>query len=122
MHRIGRTGRAEHEGKSILFYTEKEEADKEAIELLMGYEIPTLPFPEEVTITRKLTPEEQPVVIEIHKNHKQSKHVPGPAFHEKKEKNQKENQGGSYKRTIEAKYKKPRTRGDKNQAKKNKRR
>ncbi len=122
MHRIGRTGRAEHQGKSILFYTEKEEADKEAIELLMGYEIPTLPFPEEVPITRKLTPEEQPVVIEVHKNHKQSKHVPGPAFHEKKEKNQKENQGGSYKRKIEAKYKKPRTRGDKNQIKKNKRR
>ena len=42
----------------------------------------------------------------------------GPAFHEKKEKNQKTNQGGSYKRTIAAKYKKPKTRGDKNYNKK----
>ena len=32
MHRIGRTGRAEREGKSILFYTEKEESAKKAIE------------------------------------------------------------------------------------------
>ncbi|HET8804349.1 MAG TPA: ATP-dependent helicase, partial [Aequorivita sp.] len=44
----------------------------------------------------------------------------GPAFHEKKEKNQKENQGGSYKRIIKQKYKKPKTRGDKNYNKRNK--
>jgi len=38
----------------------------------------------------------------------------GKGFHEKKEKNRKENLGGSYKRTIKRKYKKPKTKGDKN--------
>ena len=44
----------------------------------------------------------------------------GPAFHEKKEKNLKTNQGGSYKKKLAAKYKKPITRGDKNYNKKKK--
>ena len=44
----------------------------------------------------------------------------GEAFHEKKEKNKKTNQGGSYRRTISKKYKKPKTRGDKNYNKRNK--
>ena len=35
MHRIGRTGRAEERGNSILFYTDKEEDAKIAIEFLM---------------------------------------------------------------------------------------
>ena len=61
MHRIGRTGRAEYEGKSILFFTEKEIPAKEAIETLMDYEIPLLDFPEEVTINQQLIPEERPV-------------------------------------------------------------
>ena len=34
-------------------------------------------------------------------------------FHEKKEKNKKENLGGSYRREIAKKYKKPKTRGQK---------
>jgi ATP-dependent RNA helicase RhlE len=33
MHRIGRTGRADSKGKSILFYTEKEEEYKEKIHI-----------------------------------------------------------------------------------------
>ena len=37
----------------------------------------------------------------------------GGAFHEKKEKNKKTNQGGSYLRKMK-KYKKPKTKGDKN--------
>ena len=40
MHRIGRTGRAEKLGESILFYTEEEEEWKQAIEKLMEYTIP----------------------------------------------------------------------------------
>ena len=36
MHRIGRSGRAEHEGKSILFFTKKEIEWKESIESLMS--------------------------------------------------------------------------------------
>ena len=115
MHRIGRTGRAKHEGKTILFSTEKELRDKASIEELMDYTIPELDFPDEVEISDQLTPEERPKVVEINNPHKQSKDfVVGAAFHEKSEKNSKTNQGGSYRREIAKKYKKPKTRGDKN--------
>lgn len=113
MHRIGRTGRAEKMGKSILFYTPTEQKDKEAIEELMVYEIPTLPFPEDVEVSRQLTAEERPRVEEA-LSHKINKIVPpGEAFHEKSEKNKKENLGGSYKRTLAVKYKKPQRKGGK---------
>ncbi len=111
MHRIGRTGRAEKEGKTILFYTDKEEEWKLAIEMLMDYEIPTNEFPEEVEISKQLIPEERPVIIEKQLNKIKVKES-GAAFHEKKEKNLKVNQGGSYLRKAK-KYKNPLTRGDK---------
>lgn len=122
MHRIGRTGRAKHEGKSILFSTEKEQEAKQAIEALMDYEIPKIEFPAEVELSDQLTPEERPVIKEHYNPHKRAtdEHVPGPAFHEKSEKNKKTNQGGSYRREIAKKYKKPKTRGDKNYNKRNK--
>jgi ATP-dependent RNA helicase RhlE len=121
MHRIGRTGRAEQEGTSILFYTEAEEPLKEAIETLMDYKIPQIEFPGDVAISAKLTPDEQPNVVEPNNPHKQnSDHVPGASFHEKSEKNSKTNQGGSYKKIIKVKYKKPKTRGDKNYNRRNK--
>lgn len=119
MHRIGRTGRAEQEGTSILLYTEKEEDAKAAIESLMDLQIEELDFPKEVEISKQLTYEEKPQVVEI--NNPNNVEEVGPAFHEKKEKNRKENQGGSYKRIIKQKYKKPKTRGDKNYNKRNKR-
>lgn len=107
MHRIGRTGRAEESGKSILYYTDKEEADKLAIEVLMNYEIPELEFPADVAENPQLTPEEKPKKKEINTGHKKVElDGPGPAFHEKKEKNQKFNMGGSYKRKAK-KHKKP---------------
>jgi len=123
MHRIGRTGRAEQEGRSLLFYTEKESASKEAIEDLMDYKIPSVELPSEIEISKRLTPAEQPVVVEINNPHKASEiEARGASFHEKSEKNQKINQGGSYKRKIEKKYKKPKSRGDKNYNKRNKKR
>ena len=45
IHRIGRTGRAEQEGRSILFFNEKEVRLKEDIETLMNYKIPLTQFP-----------------------------------------------------------------------------
>jgi ATP-dependent RNA helicase RhlE len=115
MHRIGRTGRAEKKGESLLFYTEKEIAYKNAIETLMNMEIKQIPFPGDVEIATRLTPEEQPQVKEPNNPHKQrNEQERGPSFHEKAEKNKKTNQRGSYKRLIKAKYKKPKTRGDKN--------
>lgn len=122
MHRIGRTGRAEQQGKSTLFYTKKEEEAKEEIEKLMSYKIPMIDFPSEVEISKELTPEERPKIIERNNPHKTSDlDVPGPAFHEKKEKNNKENNRGKYERELAKKYKKPKTRGDKNYNKRNKR-
>lgn len=112
MHRIGRTGRAEKEGSSILFYTEKEQTYKEAIEKLMDMKIRVLKIPSEVEISTKLIPEEQPRIIEPDSNKERDPSL-NSGFHEKKEKNKKVNLGGSYKRTIAKKYKKPKTRGDK---------
>ncbi len=113
MHRIGRTGRAEEQGQSLLFYTEKEREAKEAIEALMNYKIPELAFPQEVEISHEQTPEENPAKAEV--KLKPDADIPnkGGAFHEKKLRNTKTNRGGSWKRKLK-KYKKPKTRGDKN--------
>lgn len=112
MHRIGRTGRAEQKGNSLLFYTEKETIAKERIEELMDYSIPENEFPANIEIAEQLTPEERPRDAESYVPN-QAIDQRGPGFHEKKEKNKKVNLGGSYQREIEKKYKKPKTRGDK---------
>lgn len=122
MHRIGRTGRAEKEGHAIVFSTEKEHEALEAIESLMQMEIPLKEIPEHVEISNELIEEERPQIKERNNPLKRNdEDAPGPAFHEKKEKNRKTNQGGSYRRTISKKYKKPKTRGDKNYNKKKRR-
>ncbi|TCI93779.1 DEAD/DEAH box helicase [Tenacibaculum sp. M341] len=122
MHRIGRTGRAEHKGTAILLSTEKEQEAKNRIEELMDYTVPLSEIPETVVISKQLTEEERPKEErEQSKNRTSQEYVPGPAFHEKKEKNKKVNLGGSYRREIAKKYKKPKTKGDKNYNKRNKR-
>ena len=121
MHRIGRTGRAEKQGKTILFFTENEKELKDSIEELMDYTIPMLDFPEEVEVSKELTPEEQPDDYDLNENRNTKKVELAPGFHEKKAKNLKTNQGGSYKREIAKKYKKSQTRGDKTYHKKQKR-
>ena len=121
MHRIGRTGRAEKEGKTILFSTEQEQSAKLSIEVLMDTEIPLLEFPSEVEISEQLTPEETPKEVEKNNPHKRkNRETFGEAFHEKSEKNSQINQGGSYRREIAKKYKKPKTRGDINYNRRNK--
>jgi len=123
IHRIGRTGRAERKGNSIVLTTPAEEQSLDAIENLMDMQVARLPLPEGVEISKQLTYEERPVIKEINNPNKRNKNdedAPGPAFHEKKEKNQKENLGGSYRREIAKKYKKPLTKGDKNYNKRNK--
>ena len=117
MHRIGRTGRAEQKGTSILMCTEKELPFLDTIEQLMNKRIEVIPFPKQIAISEELTPEERPKVVEIDttKRKKGAKDFEkGAAFHEKKDKNKKENLGGSYRREIAKKYKKPKTKGDKN--------
>jgi ATP-dependent RNA helicase RhlE len=112
MHRIGRTGRAEEKGKSLLFYTEKEEKHKEFIEDLMNYEIPISELPEVVEITQQLTEEERKANGKnFYRNVK--KVETGPSYHEKKEKNKKVNDRDKWRKERRVKYKKPKSRGDK---------
>lgn len=118
MHRIGRTGRAENKGKSILFYTKKEEPYKKQIEELMKMEIAEIQFPSDVKISKELTPEEKPPDVELIQSGKTK--LAGGGFHEKSAKNSKTNVRVSHKTVMEKKYKKPKTRGDKNYGKRGK--
>ena len=115
IHRIGRSGRAEEKGNSLLFYTEKETEAKEQIEELMKYEIPEIPFPGNVATTDQLIFEERESTRVVQSRNRESSKKGGDAFQDKSEKNSKTNQGGSYHREIASKYKKNRTRGDKGQ-------
>ena len=83
--------------------TPQEEGYLEEIELLMKQSVPLEVLPENVEISKELTPEERPEAKEIYnplRRGKDDEDAPGPAFHEKKEKNKKVNLGGSYKRII----------------------
>ena len=111
MHRIGRTGRAEEKGNSILFYTDKEEVSKNSIQSLMDYEIPQVDFPLDVEENEQLLPEERDVV-KISKNRSTETKVRNSGFHEKSDKNKQVNTGGSYRAKLAKKYKKSQTRGD----------
>ncbi len=119
IHRIGRTGRARKKGNAILLFTPKEEETVLEIEILMNTEIPLFLLPEEVQISNILLPEEKDYSKEKEIDLKLIKRESvGPAFHEKSEKNKKVNLGGSYKREIKKKYKKPKTRPPKSKGKK----
>jgi len=120
IHRIGRTGRANEKGKSILLYTPKEEIFKIAIERLMDYAIPENKLPEGIEISKELIPEERPKETNSNYNRNDKSRTEDSGFHEKKTKNKKVNLGGSYKRDIKKKYKKPKTKGDKNFNRRNK--
>lgn len=118
MHRIGRTGRADKEGVAITFINEVEEEYQEMIEALMNQKIPLFEIPEGVEISNKFTDEERPNLMDKHylkvNTHSSTS---GSGLHKKKAKNSKVNLGGSYKRTIKEKYKKPKTRSQKNKRK-----
>lgn len=115
MHRIGRTGRAKRKGEAIVFSTVEERDYLNSIEALMQMEIPLMEFPDNVEISKELIEEERPQIRERNNPTKRNRDEAGDAFHEKKEKNKKTNKGGSYRSKLAAKYKKPKTRGDKKQ-------
>lgn len=111
IHRIGRTGRADKDGKTISFVTEKEEEFFIETEILMKKEIPVLDFPNEVKINPKKIASEQETV-KMKPLNKVKLNEGGEAFHEKKKKNSKENWGGPLKRKIRKGInKKPKNRG-----------
>jgi ATP-dependent RNA helicase RhlE len=110
IHRIGRTGRADRDGAAILMSTEAERPAREAIETLMGKQIPLLPLPDDLPVSSQLIEDERHSVPEV-----QLKTRPRPtgAFHEKKAKNKKVNLGNKAKHLREKKYKKPIKKGGK---------
>lgn len=122
MHRIGRTGRAERKGEALLLSTPAEEVYVEGLEELMQFEIPLVALSEDIEISTQLIEEERPQFRERNNpTRKREDPDAGEAFHDKKEKNTKVNQGGSYRRELAKKYKKPKSRGDKNTYLKSKR-
>ena len=97
IHRIGRTGRADKNGVSVSFITKKEETLLLDIELLMDKAVSIIDFPSEVKINPvKIASEKDEIIM---KNaHTVKLEEGGGAFHEKKDKNRKENWGGPTKR------------------------
>ena len=119
IHRIGRTGRARKSGEAIFLFVPSEDEAVLEIEILMQTEIPLEQLPNEVIISNELMPEEKDNTSEREIGGREKPKVKsGEAFHEKSEKNKKINLGGSYKREIKKKYKKPKTRPPKTKGKK----
>lgn len=99
IHRIGRTGRADKNGIAVSFITKDEESRLLEIELLMDRSVIMKEFPATVKINPvKIASEKDEVVM---KNaHTVKLEEGGGAFHEKKDKNKKENWGGPHARKI----------------------
>ncbi|MGA9212810.1 DEAD/DEAH box helicase, partial [Kaistella sp.] len=99
IHRIGRTGRADKNGIAVSFVTKNEESQLLDIEVLMDKAVIIKDFPAEVKINPvKIASEKDEVVM---KNaHTVKLEEGGGAFHEKKDKNKKENWGGPHARKI----------------------
>ena len=88
----------------------------------MEYTIPSAEMSSEVEISKELIPEEEPEDMMLKNPDRNMKFEErGAGTHEKKAKNQKTNQGGSYSRELKKKYKKAQTRGDKTYHKRQKR-
>ena len=99
IHKIGRTGRADKNGIAVSFITKKEETLLLDIEILMDKALLVKDFPTEVKINPvKIASEKDEIVM---KNANVIKlEEGGGAFHEKKDKNKKENWGGPHARKL----------------------
>jgi len=113
IHRIGRTGRKDKAGISITFINEAEQIYQNEIETLMNKNINIIPLPQEVDISTIFTDEEIPKIANKEYIKTISIKDSQGAFHEKSDKNKKTNLGGSYRRKLKAKYKKPLKRSSK---------
>lgn len=114
IHRIGRTGRADREGRAITFVANYEQSYQTAIERLMKRPIDLRPLPDGVRVSEQLLPDEIPTkggdkeyLERIDLNQSQG------AFHEKLDKNKKVNRAEERRRAR---------RLEKKQAKRKKRR
>tara|TARA_R110002050_G_scaffold204327_1_gene339645 strand:+ start:135755 stop:137080 length:1326 start_codon:yes stop_codon:yes gene_type:complete len=113
IHRIGRTARAEEKGTAIAFVTDEDSSLLQNIEGMMKQTIAVEILPNGVGIREDLIAEEIPDTHDRSYVIGSKREELAPGFHKKKEKNLKTNLGGSYRAKIQAKYKKPKTRGQK---------
>ncbi|MBL7811997.1 MAG: DEAD/DEAH box helicase [Bacteroidetes bacterium] len=115
LHRSGRTGRADASGEVIVFHSEEEKELLDNISRTLRIELPEQPLPGNLMMIQKLMPDEQEPDSRLGASLKSNllPETPTGGFHEKHEKNKKVNQGGSYRRKLAEKYKKPISRGAK---------
>jgi ATP-dependent RNA helicase RhlE len=105
IHRIGRTGRADQKGIAIAFVTEADRDRLSAIEALMKASLTVWELPEFVPVSAVLTEAEMPQVrMKIVEPKRPKPAEVGPAFHEKKAKNQKVNVRRDHEAEKKAKY------------------
>jgi ATP-dependent RNA helicase RhlE len=106
VHRIGRTGRAENEGKAITFVNPAESYHFEKIEGLIRMKVDELPIPDEVDVPATPFEEKQGYERELDRLKQRDNPDYKGAFHEKKER-PKENIGKGAKVKAKKKQKKP---------------
>ena len=94
IHRIGRTGRADKNGNSIIFTSEIEQSKLTAIEQMMKMKIEITPLPENLEISTVFTLEEKPLAYDIDYMKRVDTRSSKGSHQEKKEKNKKVNFGG----------------------------
>lgn len=85
VHRIGRTGRAQHTGAAITFANEAELVHITEIEALINQKIEALPLPAEVKVEETTFEEQQSIGRELDERRKKLDPTFQGAFHEKKE-------------------------------------
>ncbi len=99
IHRIGRTGRADKDGIAVSLVTKDEEPRLLDIEVLMDKEVVMKDFPSVVKINPVKIPSEKDEIV-MKNAHTVKLEEGGGAFHEKKDKNKKENWGGPHARKL----------------------
>ncbi len=84
VHRIGRTGRANHTGEAITFMTMAEEYHVKRIQKIIRMTVPREPIPAGVEILETPFEEQQDMLREIDEQRKKEDPTFAGAFHEKK--------------------------------------
>lgn len=101
VHRVGRTGRANHTGVAITFASDVERYHVKGIETLIGQNLPRLEIPEGVEVIETSFDERQAFAREIDRQKRKDDPTYQGAFHERKKVKDK-NPNQANKRTIKA--------------------